>query len=82
MHMLFPFRRVCASFVDLRPFGVISLGGATGNVETMVWVVGGKKCATYYSVTSSRTISMKKRWNPDDGCDVMEELTDEVIKAK
>lgn len=26
MHMLFPFRRVCASFVDLRPFGVISLG--------------------------------------------------------
>jgi hypothetical protein len=25
MHMLFPFRSVCASFVDLRPLGVISL---------------------------------------------------------
>jgi len=24
MHMLFPFKSVCASFVDLRPFGVIS----------------------------------------------------------
>jgi hypothetical protein len=31
MHMLFPFKRVCASFVDLRPFGVISL---EGDVET------------------------------------------------
>ena len=25
MHILFPFKSVCASFVDLRPFGVISL---------------------------------------------------------
>jgi len=25
MHMLFPFKSVCASFVDLRPVGVISL---------------------------------------------------------
>ncbi len=25
MHMLFPFRSVCASFVVLRPLGVISL---------------------------------------------------------
>jgi hypothetical protein len=28
MHILFPFKSVCASFVDLRPFGVISLGRA------------------------------------------------------
>ena len=36
MHMLFPFKRVCASFVDLRPFGVISLGAskAKGTCET------------------------------------------------
>lgn len=35
MHILFPFKRVCASFVDLRPFGVISLGASKGDdVET------------------------------------------------
>jgi hypothetical protein len=49
MHMLFPFKRVCASFVDLRPFGVISLGASKGDVcETSDerggrgWTVGGE----------------------------------------
>jgi hypothetical protein len=60
--MLFPFRRVCASFVDLRPFGVISL---EEDVETTK--ERGRIRETHYSVTSSRTMSEKKRWNPDDG---------------
>jgi hypothetical protein len=36
MHMLFPFKRVCASFVDLRPVGVISLRASSkgDDVET------------------------------------------------
>jgi hypothetical protein len=62
MHILFPFKRVCASFVDLRPFGVISL---EGDVETTN--ERGMIRETDYSVTSSRTISEKKRWNPNDG---------------
>jgi hypothetical protein len=32
MHMLFPFRSVCESFVVLRPLGVISLQAGSANV--------------------------------------------------
>lgn len=35
MHMLFPFRSVCASFVDLRPSGVISLIAEKFDLKTL-----------------------------------------------
>ena len=55
MHMLFPFRSVCDSFVVLRPLGVISLQAGQQMLGRE------ERETTYYSVTSSRTMSGERR---------------------
>jgi len=69
--MLFPFNSVCASVVFLVPCGVISLYVFSSRNDPRQC----RSARTYYSVTSSRTMSGTVHQVAEEPCDAMDSLT-------
>jgi hypothetical protein len=79
MHILFPFKSVCASFVFFLPCGVISLGHEVSPAFFREpW-----KTTTHYSVTSSSTMSATQQSELMQGVHGPKgKLTDEIVEPQ